>query len=196
MDHRHLLPSEFDLLLDGDVGFGVAALRAHARHCPQCRAELEEQRRVVTLLEELPDFAPSTDFADQVMARVQVFEPWHVTARDSLRRLVPRSRPLRVLAGVGAIGMALLVSLAAMAILVRADVALFSLGLLLDRGRTAAVALLGDAVSSLYGEQALRTLATGGPAMVLLGGTLVIGSLVLAALLLRSLAARSRRVQG
>lgn len=196
MDHRHLLPSEFDLLLDGDVGFGVATLRAHVRHCPRCHAELEAQRRVVALMEELPDLAPSRDFANQVMARVQVFEPWHVTARDSLRRLVPSSRPLRVLAGAGAIGMALLVSLGAMAILVRADVALFSLGLLLDRGRAAAVALVGDAVGSLYGEQALRTLATGGPGMVLLGGTLVIGSLVLAALLLRSLAARSRRVQG
>ena len=33
MNHRHLLPDEIDLLLDDEVGFGVAPLKAHVRDC-------------------------------------------------------------------------------------------------------------------------------------------------------------------
>ena len=39
MNHRHLLPDEIDLLLDDEVGFGVAPLKAHIRDCADCRAQ-------------------------------------------------------------------------------------------------------------------------------------------------------------
>ena len=47
MEHRHLLPEEIDLLLDGEVGFGVQPLRAHVRGCDLCRRELEDARALV-----------------------------------------------------------------------------------------------------------------------------------------------------
>ena len=42
MQHRHLHPNEIDLLLDGEVGFGVAPLRAHVEGCAECRAKLDD----------------------------------------------------------------------------------------------------------------------------------------------------------
>ena len=193
MDHRHLHPNEFDLLLDGDIGFGVAPLKAHVRSCAQCRAELDEARRVVALLEELPHLAPSPLFADRVMAHVQVFEPWHVTARDTLRRLVPASRPARVLAAVGAVTMALLVWAGALSLLVRLDTLLFTSSILLDRGRTLVLGLLADAVGSILGPPAVEALATGGTAGIAGGTVLFLATLVAAALLLRALTRVSRR---
>ena len=98
---RHLLPNEIDLLLDGEVGFGVTPLKAHVRTCEDCRTTLEEARTVVTALEHLPHLAPSPLFANRLMSQVQVFVPWHVAALDSARRYVPRSQPVRYLVGAG-----------------------------------------------------------------------------------------------
>ena len=39
VNHRHLLPNEIDLLVDGEAGFGVAPLRAHVAECDECRAQ-------------------------------------------------------------------------------------------------------------------------------------------------------------
>src|SRR5436305_4371278 len=96
MNHRHLLPDEIDLLLDDEVGFGVAPLKAHIRDCADCRARVDEARFVVEALEDIPHFAPSHRFADRVLAQVPVFVPWHVTARDTVARWLPQSRPGRV----------------------------------------------------------------------------------------------------
>lgn len=96
MNHRHLLPEEFDLLLDDEVGFGVAPLRDHARECPQCHAQLEDARLVVAALEELSQFAPSYTLANKVMSQVPVFVPWHVSAMEAATQLLPRSRPGRL----------------------------------------------------------------------------------------------------
>ena len=109
MTNRHLLPNEIDLLVDGDVGFGVAPLRAHVRQCAECRAKLDEALVVVNALEEIPHLAPSSLFADHVMSQVQVFRPWHVAARESAARLVPRSLPGRIAAGaIGAVAASVL----------------------------------------------------------------------------------------
>ena len=89
MNHRHLLPNEIDLLLDGEVGFGVSPLRAHVDECEDCQARLTRSRRVVDVLEDLQHFAPTPRFADRVMAQVQIVEPWHVSAVDTARRFVP-----------------------------------------------------------------------------------------------------------
>ena len=98
MDHRHLTPQEIDLLVDGEEGFGIAPLAAHIEECVTCRTELEAQQELVGSLEQLPHFTPSPLFAYRVMREVQVFEPWHVAAMNSVQRFIPRSRPARVLA--------------------------------------------------------------------------------------------------
>jgi hypothetical protein len=187
VEHRHLLPSEIDLLLDGDAGFGLAPLRAHARRCAHCQGELDAARRVVELLDDLPHFAPSPQFADRVMARVQVFEPWHVTLRDNVRGLVPRSRPARVLAAAGALTTAFVISVAAVALLGRLDVLVFGWQLAADRARAAVVAVLGDALTTVFGDVAVGALArtgTGGVAIAMLG---FLASIALAVVLLRAL---------
>lgn len=102
MQHRHLLPNELDLLVDGDVGFGVAPLRAHVEACADCRERLEALRGIAAQLDALPHFTPSVGFSDRVMAQVQVIEPWHVALRDTARGWLPRSTPMRVLALAGA----------------------------------------------------------------------------------------------
>lgn len=193
MDHRHLHPNEIDLLLDGDAGFGLAPLQAHVRRCPQCQAEVDEARRIVQQLDELPYFAPAPFFADRVMARVQVFEPWHVTLRDSVRQWAPRSRPARVLAGAGATLVALVVSVSAIALLGRLDVVAFAWGMLVERGRGALVATLGETIAAVFGPTAVLSLAGASAGGLLVFALFFLASLVGAALLLRAATSSFRR---
>ncbi|MCU0619015.1 MAG: hypothetical protein MUF40_03800 [Gemmatimonadaceae bacterium] len=93
---RHLLPDEFDLLLDGESGFGVSQLQGHLRECPTCREEFAMMRRFVDALEELPELAPARPLADRVMANVHVFVPWHVAARDWVAGWLPTHPALRI----------------------------------------------------------------------------------------------------
>ena len=119
---RHLRSDEIDLLLDGEEGFGVTPLRAHVRSCIQCRMDLDRAREVVVLLDGLPDFAPSSSFADKVMSQVQVFEPWHAAALNTASKFVPTTRPARVAAGIGAAASAGLLTAAGAWAVSRADI--------------------------------------------------------------------------
>ncbi len=184
---RHLLPNEIDLLLDGDAGFGLTPLRAHVRRCARCQAEVEAAREVFALLGEMPHFAPAPGFADRVMTQVQVFEPWHVTLRDTVLGLVPRSRPMRVLAGAGALVTAVVVSALSIALLGRLDAVLFGWQLVAGRARDAMLGGLGRAVTGVFGEFAAATLARTGPAGVAVAVGAFLLSLLLAALALRAL---------
>ena len=192
MEHRHLLPDEIDQLLDGEAGFGVAPLQAHVDACPACRAELAEARQVVGALERLPHLAPLPSFADRVMAQVQVFEPWHVAALDSLKRWVPASRSAR-LVGIGATSVfALLISVAAVWTAVRLDAFLFFFDLAGQRARAALFDAVGSAIANTFGDAAVDALRTGGmPAVVGITGFLAL--VVLAAVGLRAVLATARR---
>jgi hypothetical protein len=190
---RHLLPQEIDLLLDNEVGFGVQPLRAHVRQCDRCRAELEEARQVVAELERLPHFAPSTAFADRVMAQVQVFEPAHVAAANSVLRWVPQSRPTRAAAVAAAAMVALVLSVGALWLGTRVDAVVFFSGLVVDRARRAMLAGLGDFIGATLGQPALDALQTSGPAGVALGLTGLLLAVATAVLGLRALALASRR---
>lgn len=192
MEHRHLLPDEIDQLLDGEAGFGVAPLQAHVDACPACRAELAEARQVVSALERLPHLAPFPLFADRVMAQVQVFEPWHVTALDSIKRWVPASRSAR-LVGIGATSVfALLISVAAVWTAVRLDAFLFFFDLAGQRARAALFDAVGSAIANTFGDAAVDALRTGGmPAVVGITGFLAL--VVLAAVGLRAVLATARR---
>lgn len=185
--NRHLLPNEIDLLLDGDAGFGLTPLRAHVRQCARCRAEVDAAQEVFALLGEMPHFAPAPGFADRVMTQVQVFEPWHVSLRDTVVGLVPRSRPMRVLAGAGALVTALVVSALSVALLGRLDAVLFGWQLVAGRARDAMLGGLGQAVTSVFGEFATAALARTGPGGVAVAIGAFLLSLVLAALALRAL---------
>lgn len=193
VDNRHLLPNEFDLLLDGDVGFGLTPLRAHLRSCAGCRAEFAERRELVTLLEELPHLSPAPFLADRVMSRVHVFEPWYITLGDTVRSLVPTSRPARVLAGVAGVMATLMLSMIGIILVTSRDAAIFGLELALDRGRSALLGLMSGAVRTIFGDGALGAMASAGPEGVLLALAVVVVSLVMAIALLRSATVVSRR---
>lgn len=193
MNHRHLLPNEIDLLVDGEVGFGVAPLLAHVRECDVCRLEVEEGRQVAAALEELPRFAPGHGLADRVMAQVPVFVPWHVAARDAVAGWIPASRPLRVMALAGASAMASVLTIGLLWLLSRGDVVTFLTAAAGDRIRSAFASGGRELVAAVFGEQVLATVsALGTPALVLAAG----GFLVAAALAifgLRAAAAAGHR---
>lgn len=193
MEHRHLLPDEIDLLLDGEVGFGVTPLKTHVRRCAQCRDELERARALVGALEHLPHLTPSPHFAASVMARVQVFEPWQVAALDTARQWIPRSRPVRVLAGAMAASLALVLSAASLWLALRADVLLFFSGVLWDRARGRALEGLGNAVASVFGQPALDTLQANGVLGIALLVAVGLATVGIATAGLRALATASRR---
>ena len=159
---RHLLPNEIDLLLDGEVGFGVQPLKAHVRTCSDCRHSLEEARLIVTQLEHLPHLAPSPMFAERLMSQVQVFVPWHVAALDSARRFVPKSQPVRYLVGAMAASMALIITSLSLWLMTRADMAVFIADLVASRTREFLIGAVGDVLVGAFGEPALQLLRGSG----------------------------------
>ena len=188
MNHRHLLPDEIDLLLDGEVGFGVAPLRAHADQCADCRARIDESRALIESLEHLPELAPSPMFADRVMANVNVFVPWQVAARDAVLRWVPRSQPMRVLASATAASVALVLSAASVWLLTYLDFLMFFVsGVAFDRVRDVALAATGNALASLFGETAAQALLATGTAGIVLALVALLGTAGLALGALRRL---------
>lgn len=193
MNHRHLLPNEIDLLVDGEVGFGMAPLQAHARECDACRHELEAAREIATLLEDLPRFAPSYGLADRVMAQVPVFVPWHVAARDSLQAWVPASRPLRALAVAGGSAVAALLTMATLWIATRGDLVAFASAAAGDRLRGVVDAATRQVIAALFGEQVFASMAQAGPTGMAVAAVGFLAAAGAATLGLRRVAAASRR---
>ncbi|MDE3128689.1 MAG: hypothetical protein KGL38_11825 [Gemmatimonadota bacterium] len=193
MNHRHLLPEEFDLLLDDEVGFGVAPLREHVQECGQCRAQLDDARLVVAALEELPQFAPSFTMADRVMAQVPVFVPWQVAALDAVRPYLPRSHAARMAAvGLMGLGGAVLTG-GALWLAARGSAVSFAADVAGSRLRGVAVQAGQSAMVTLFGPSVMDTLQRGS----LLGlGAIAAGFLVAAAASafgLRAIASAARR---
>lgn len=188
MEHRHLTPQEFDLLVDGEEGFGIAPLAAHVAGCVTCRTELEAQERLVGELERLPHFTPSPLFAYRVMREVQVFEPWHVAAMNTVRRFVPRSRPARVFAAGVAGVMAMTLTLATVWMATRLDAVLFLAGVTLEQMRGVASAAVASFVNAAFGQTAVS--AETGFAIAASGFVLAV---IVSAIGLRAVAAASRR---
>lgn len=193
MNHRHLLPNEIDLLVDGEAGFGVAPLRAHIAECDECRARLEDARIVVDALEALPHFAPDARLADRVMAQVPVFVPVHVAARDSVFRWLPRAGAARAAAAVLATSVAGMLTVALLWLASRGDAVVFATGLFADRVQALVLGAARDIVVAVFGESAMAALQAAGAVGVTL---LVIGFLGTAlgtVLALRRLATASSR---
>jgi hypothetical protein len=196
MNHRHLLPNELDLLVDGETGFGVVPLRSHLDECVDCRGRFEALRRVSDSVETLPHFTPKLRFADDVMAKVQVIEPWHVALVEGARRLVPQSTPMRVLAGAGAGAMAVTISGGALWLAFRADLATFAFSIVADRSRQTLVSGAGEVAASALGSDATAAIANGGATSLLLTSGILALVAIGAALGFRRLAATARATRG
>ncbi|WP_396214687.1 hypothetical protein [Gemmatimonas sp.] len=189
---RHLRPDEIELLLDGEEGFGVAPLRAHARSCLECQAELESARELMFALDTLPDFAPSPAFADRVMSQVQVFEPWHVAATRAVEQFVPATRSARLAAGLGAAVTAGLATAGATWAVARADMG-FVLALLgLESFREQVVAAGSDLLTTVVGQPGLEALRGSTPEVMALalGGFVAVAGMGVVGI--RALATSSR----
>lgn len=193
MTHRHLLPEEFDLLLDDEVGFGVAPLREHVQECAQCRARFEEAKAVATALEELPQLAPSFAFTDRVMADVPVFVPWHVAARDFAVRWMPRSRPARIATlGLAATGAGAITGLAVW-VAARGDSVSFAAELAGTHLRAEATTVVSNGMAALFGPSVMDTLQRGGLEGLAAFGAGFLVAAAVSAFGLRAIAAAARR---
>jgi hypothetical protein len=193
VEHRHLLPDEFDLLLDGELGFGVTPLRAHVRRCADCRAELAAQRAAVTALEQIPHFSPSASFAERVMANVQVFEPAHVAATETARRWLPESRPARVFIGALAACVAFIISAGALWSVAQVNRVVALSGPAGDRLQVAVMRAVGGLAAGALGRPTAEALAQSGPSAVALAIIALLAAVAVAAVGLRALAVSARR---
>jgi ABC-type molybdate transport system ATPase subunit len=153
MNHRHLLPDEIDLLVDDEVGFGVTPLKAHVRDCSQCRAQVEEARRVLGALEEVPHFSPSHTFTDRVMAQVPVFVPWHVTARDTVARWLPQSRSARIAVAALATSAASVLTVTILWIATQTDVLVLASSAAGDQLQNVVYNAGRDVLATVFGDQ-------------------------------------------
>lgn len=158
MNHRHLLPNEIDLLLDGESGFGVQPLREHVRGCADCRGQLDAAKRVASRLSELPLIAPRYGLADRVMGQVPVFVPWHVAARDALTPWIPAARPMRLVAAFGTAMVGALITGGTLWVAARGDLVALVTGLAGEGARTAATDAAGSLVVALFGPQVVTVI--------------------------------------
>jgi hypothetical protein len=152
-----------------------------------CRTELQKQQRLVNSLERMPHFTPSPLFAYRVMKKVQVFEPWHVTATNTVRRFVPRSRPARVLAAGVAGVVATSLTAASFWMASRLDAVAFLGGVAAQRMREVGTQTVNGVVSSALGP------AGAGDSSLLLAATGFLAAVAISAFGLRAIAAAARR---
>ena len=172
---RHLLPHEFDLLVDEEVGFGIPPLWAHVRDCSQCAAELSAARAAVEQIEQLPHVLPSPLFAERVMSHVHVFRPWYATALDVARSMVPQGGPLRVAVATATALAAVSLTGTALWAATRIDSFLLLLGILTQQLRVATLEVAG----TLFGSAAVAALEAGGARTIGLAAVVLLVSAVL-----------------
>jgi hypothetical protein len=71
-DQIHLTNDEVELWAQGLLG---ASRALHLSDCAACRATADRERKLIVELAQLPQFAPSPEFAGQVMHQVRVPTP-------------------------------------------------------------------------------------------------------------------------
>ena len=127
------------------------------------------------------------------MARVPVFVPWHVAARDAVGQWLPRSRPARVAVLAAATSVASLVTAALLWLATQTDVLVFATGVAGDR-LGALVAQAGDAaIAGVFGEQAFAVLRQSGTAGIVVASLAFVGATAAAVAALRAIAVASSR---
>lgn len=145
------------------------------------------------MLDTLPDFAPSPQFADKLMSQVQVFEPWHAAALHTAQQFVPATKPARIAASIGAVISAGVLTAAGTWAVARADMAIFMTQIGLESFRNQLVAATTDLTNTVLGPSGVSTLQTSSPEMLALfmGGFVAVSGLGVVGL--RALASASRR---
>jgi hypothetical protein len=101
----HLSPDDVELWLGGTLD---AARTRHLDLCPECFDRAQAEREIVEQLAALPPMAPAPGFADRVMARVTVADPF---ALRSLRQRIFATR--RSMAIAASLALAVVGSMAA-----------------------------------------------------------------------------------
>jgi hypothetical protein len=196
VNHRHLLPDEIDQLLDEEVGFGAAPLKAHLAECDDCRARLDDARAVTALVENLPHHAPSYRFSERVMGEVQAFVPWHVAARDTIAEWIPAAGQSRKVALVAGTAAAAVLALVTIVLATQIDLVVLTANVAVDRMREVVVAGVGSVIVNLFGAQTFNAVARyGAVGFALAGGALLLG-FGAAFASLRALAASASRRRG
>ena len=193
MEHRHLLPDEFEDIIDGEVGENTPALRAHLDECVECKAELAKRSELSTTLEHLAHHGPAPLFSYRVMSQVQVFEPWHVALRDSVRRLVPQTKPARWIAGVTAVMIATVMTMAGIWAALNTESAWLFAEVGVKRIRAGLLGSIKGALETVFGRDALNALEGTGMMGTLVAASIVIGVILVAAIGFRVVALASRR---
>lgn len=163
MTHRHLLPNEFDLLLDEESGFGVQPLREHVRGCTDCRSRLDSAKRLASRLSDLPLIAPRYGMADRVMARVPVFVPWHVAARDAVTPWIPAGRRVQFAAAAVTAVAGTLITGGTLWVAARGDLVATLTGLAGEGAQSAATDAAGSLVVAIFGPQVVTVFQQVGP---------------------------------
>ena len=195
MQQRHLLPDEIDQLLDSESSVDVAPLLAHLDACSACVQQLADARVVCDTIEQLQHFAPSPRFTASVMAQVRVVEPWHVALTTSAQRLIPASRPMRVVMLASGSLMALGLSAGAVWLSTRPDMTLYAAGLAASRVLRALLDATGTIINDTFGQTALDALRSGSVSRVGLGGVVVVTAVGVATIGLRAAATSARRAR-
>ena len=155
-----------------------------------CRTQVEEQQQLVTTLEQMPHFTPSPLFAYRVMRKVQVFEPWHVAAVNSIRRFVPRSRQARIVAAGVAAVVATTLTAGTVWMASRLDAVAFLASVALARVRGLGTDAASGFVSSTLGP---TSPGFGGSTGLMLAVSGFLAVVAVSAFGLRAIAAASRR---
>jgi hypothetical protein len=68
-----------------------AVVASHLLACHRCEGVVEDWRSLFHALSALPRFAPAVGFADRVMRRVRVRQPWHARAGAAFGRYLPHT---------------------------------------------------------------------------------------------------------
>jgi hypothetical protein len=127
------------------------------------------------------------------MARVPVFVPWHVAARDSFARWIPEARPLRVAAFAVGTGVASILTIATLWLVSQGDLLALAAGLAGERVRSVVGDGARELAAALFGEQFLVLLQQTG---IIGAGLAALGFFIAAAVAvvgLRALASSSRQ---
>ena len=194
MEHQHLLPDQFEEVLDNDEAQDVtSALREHLDACPECRAELATRSALARALDQLPHHGPATLFGYRVMSQVQVFEPWHVALRDSVRRLVPRTRPARWIAGITAVTMATLLTFAGVWAALNTQSTWLFAEVGLKRVRAGLLSSIRAVLETAFGRDALNAIEGTGTMGTAIAASIVVGVFLVAIVGFRVAALASRR---
>ncbi len=107
----HLSPDDIDVLL---TGVADTAAYPHLEQCRPCQALLAAERHLVARLESLTLEGPSPEFADIVMSRVSIPDPFAIRSLATARRRLFATR--RSLAAAAMIAVVVVASMAASAV--------------------------------------------------------------------------------